>query len=56
MIGRNEEVPVGGGARFTGLEVQTAESNNNARELDGLTRVPDVAAAIERANAGFGLT
>ena len=27
MIGRNEEIPVGGGARFNGFEVQTAESN-----------------------------
>jgi len=27
MVGRNEEVPVGGGPRFNGLEVQNAESN-----------------------------
>ena len=32
MIGRNEEVPDGGGARFRGLDVQTAESNHNAVE------------------------
>ena len=36
MIGRNEEIQVGGGARFAGFEVQTAESNANAREHDGL--------------------
>ena len=36
MIGRNEEVQVGGGPRFTGFEVQTAESNANTREHDGL--------------------
>jgi Zn-dependent M28 family amino/carboxypeptidase len=33
MIGRNEEIPVGGGGRFAGLEVQTAESNSNALNL-----------------------
>lgn len=55
MIGRNEEVPVGGGARFNGLEVQTAESNSNAVNLMGFTKVPDITAAVERANAGIGL-
>ena len=55
MIGRNEEVPVGGGARFNGLEVQTAESNGNAVNVMGFTRAPDVAAAVDRANAGIGL-
>ncbi len=55
MIGRNEEVPVGGGGRFNGLEVQTAESNSNAVNMMGFSRVPDVAAAVERANAGIGL-
>jgi len=55
MVGRNEEVPVGGGARFNGLEVQTAESNANAVNVMGFTRAPDVAAALERANAGIGL-
>ena len=51
MIGRNEEIPVGGGNRFAGLEVQTAESNSNAVNLMGFSRVPDVAAAVDRANA-----
>lgn len=55
MIGRNEEVPVGGGNRFRGLEIQTAESNNNAVNILGGTRVPDLRAAAEKANAGIGL-
>lgn len=55
MVGRNEEVPVGGGARFNGLEVQTAESNNNTLNVMGFTRAPDVAAAMDKANAGIGL-
>jgi hypothetical protein len=55
MIGRNEEVPVGGGGRFTGLEVQTAESNRNAINLLGYTRTPDLSAVVERANASHGL-
>jgi Zn-dependent M28 family amino/carboxypeptidase len=55
MIGRNEEVPVGGGNRFNGLEVQTAESNANTLNMMGFSRVPDIAAAIENANAGIGL-
>jgi Zn-dependent M28 family amino/carboxypeptidase len=55
MIGRNEEVPVGGGGRFNGLEVQTAESNDNALNVMGFSRAPDLAAALDRANAGIGL-
>jgi Zn-dependent M28 family amino/carboxypeptidase len=55
MIGRNEEVEVGGGARFNGLEVQTAESNGNALNVMGFARAPDLAAAVDRANAGIGL-
>ena len=55
MVGRNEEVPVGGGARFNGLEVQTAESNRNALNVMGYQRVPELAAAVERSNAGIGL-
>jgi Zn-dependent M28 family amino/carboxypeptidase len=52
MIGRNEEIPVGGGNRFAGFEVQTAESNSNAVNLMGFSRVPDITAAVDRANAG----
>ncbi len=55
MIGRNEEVQVGGGARFRGLEVQTAESNNNAINILGYSRTPDLWALVEKANAGIGL-
>lgn len=56
MVGRNEEVQVGGGPRFTGLEVQTAESNANTLNVMGFSRAPDVAAAMDAANAGIGLT
>jgi len=55
MIGRNEEVQVGGGPRFNGLEVQTAESNANAVNVMGFSRAPDVASAVDRANATIGL-
>ena len=55
MVGRNEEVPVGGGARFNGLEVQTAESNSNGVNMMGFTRAPDVASVVDKANAGIGL-
>jgi len=55
MIGRNEEVQIGGGNRFNGLEVQTAESNANAVNMMGFSRAPDVAAAVDRSNAGIGL-
>ncbi len=55
MIGRNEEVQAGGGNRFNGLEVQTAESNANAVNMMGFARAPDVAEAVDKANAGIGL-
>ena len=55
MIGRNEEIPVGGGNRFAGLEVQTAEANSNALNLMSFSKVPDITSAVERANAGIGL-
>jgi hypothetical protein len=55
MIGRNEEVQVGGGPRFNGLEVQTAESNSNAVNMMGYARVPELAAIVDAANAGIGL-
>ena len=55
MIGRNEEVPIGGGPRFAGLEVQTAESNSNALNLMAFSKVADIASAVEKANAGIGL-
>jgi Zn-dependent M28 family amino/carboxypeptidase len=55
MIGRNEEVQVGGGGRFNGLEVQTAESNANAVNMMGYARAPELAATVDKANAGIGL-
>ena len=55
MIGRNEEVQVGGGPRFTGLDVQTAESNANAVNMFGFSRTPDLAAVVDRANKEIGL-
>jgi Zn-dependent M28 family amino/carboxypeptidase len=55
MIGRNEEVPVGGGGRFRGLELQTAESNANAANIIGSLRSPDLRAAMDKANQGIDL-
>ena len=55
MIGRNEEVETGGGLRFNGLEVQTAESNANAVNMMGFARAPELAAVVDAANAGIGL-
>ena len=50
MVGRNEEVQVGGGPRFNGLEVQTAESNRNALNILGYSRHPELSAIVERVN------
>ncbi len=55
MIGRNEEVQVGGGNRFNGLDVQTAESNSNAVNMMGFARAPELAAVVDAANAAIGL-
>ena len=56
MVGRNEEVQVGGGPRFNGLEVQTAESNRNALNILGYSRHPELSAIVERVNQGaYGL-
>ena len=55
MIGRDEEVPVGGGGRFRGLEIQTAQSNANATNIIGTVKSPDLKVAIERANQAIGL-
>jgi Zn-dependent M28 family amino/carboxypeptidase len=55
MIGRNEEVQPGGGGRFRGLELQTAESNANATNIIGTLRSPDLRAAFDKANQGIGL-
>jgi len=56
MVGRNEEVLVGGGPRFNGLEVQTGESNKNAINILGYSRHPELSALVDRVNkAGYGL-
>ena len=56
MVGRDEEVPEGGGPRFRGLPVQSAESNRNAVNLLGHSRSASLTQTIEQANAAFGLT
>lgn len=55
MIGRNMEVPIGGGRRFNGLEVQSAESNSNSVNIIGHSRSPALKATVEQANRRFGL-
>ncbi|MGE0866375.1 MAG: M28 family peptidase [Vicinamibacterales bacterium] len=55
MIGRNEEIPPNGGARFFGLEVTPASANTNSVDLYGYSFAPDLAAAIERANRSGGV-
>jgi len=55
MIGRSEEVPEGGGQRFRGLPIQTAESNAGAVNLLGWSKSPELTAEIERANQPIGL-
>jgi len=50
MIGRDEEVPSGAGARFYGLSAQTAESNRNAVNILGYSRSPD----LKRADSDSG--
>lgn len=55
MIGRNEEIPVGGGRRFLGLEPQTAESNNNAVNVGGFKWAADLKPVVESADRGIGL-
>jgi Zn-dependent M28 family amino/carboxypeptidase len=56
MIGRNEEVLEGApGWRFRGLEIQTAESNQNSVNLIGHTFSTDLTVEVEKANQAFGL-
>ncbi len=56
MIGRNEEVQEGGGGRFRGLPLQTAESNANAVGLLGYSRSASLRGEVEKANRAIGLT
>ena len=55
MIGRNEEVVVGGGGRFRGLDVQSGASNANAINILGTTRSADLRSEVEAANGNVGL-
>ena len=55
MIGRNEEVPENGGARFRGLPVQSSASNENSVTLLGWSR-STLTGVVERANARYRLT
>ena len=55
MIGRNEEVVVGGGNRFRGLDVQSGESNANAINIMGTTRSDDLLSEVQQANGNIGL-
>lgn len=56
MVGRNEEVRIGGGGRFRGLEVQTADSNSNAMNILGYSRHPELSAVVDRVNQeAYGL-
>jgi hypothetical protein len=55
MIGRDEEVPERGGARFRGLPVQSADSNRNAVNLLGYSRSASLVRTIKQANTAFGL-
>jgi hypothetical protein len=50
MIGRNEEVPAGGGRRFRGLELQTAESNRNRINILGHSYSADLKSRVEESN------
>jgi Zn-dependent M28 family amino/carboxypeptidase len=56
MVGRDEEVLEGGGPRFRGLPLQSAESNHNAFNLLGHSRSAALTQVIDQANAPFGLT
>lgn len=56
MVGRSEEVPEGGGPRFRGLAVQSAESNRRVVNLLGWSRSASLDGVIERASVGTGLT
>lgn len=55
MVGRNEEVPEGGGGRFRGLPLQSAESNRNTVNVMGFSRSPELTAVLNKANEDIGL-
>ena len=56
MIGRNEEVPVGGGGALPRARgADGASRMHNATNILGTVRSPDLRAAFEAANKGIGL-
>lgn len=55
MIGRAEEVPVGGGGRFNGLKLQTAAQNANNVHVMGYSFSPELSAAVTDANRNLDL-
>ena len=55
MIGRNQEVPEGGGRRFRGFEAQTAESNDHSVNIVGFTYSADLLSEVKKANQAYGL-
>ena len=56
MIGRNEEVPEGGGPRFNGLKPQTAASNANSVNIMGYSFNPELTDMVKAANRETDLT
>lgn len=56
MIGRNEEVPEGGGGRFFGLKAQPASANANAVHIMGYSFNPELAEVVRQANREIDLT
>jgi hypothetical protein len=56
MIGRDEEVPPGGGPRFRGLDPQTGPSNRSAVNLLGYSRVRGAREAVEASLAAAGVS
>jgi Peptidase family M28/PA domain len=56
MIGRNEEVPEGGGPRFTGLKPQTSASNANSVNIMGYSFNPELIDMVKTANRETDLT
>ena len=56
MIGRNEEVPEGGGPRFTGLKPQTSASNANSVNIMGYSFNPELSDIVKTANKETDLT
>jgi hypothetical protein len=56
MIGRNEEVPEGGGPRFNGLKPQTATSNANTVNIMGYSFNPELTDMVKASNREIDLT